>query len=225
MATWLNVISCWICHRFTAPSLKAVLSHIAAVHAHDHAFHTTCGIDGCLRSYSNFFSFKKHVYRKHREYLTAPPQLAQADKDLEESDSCQSPAPDTNLPEDGNPELPGGETNSIAEKKRQSALFILRTKLVCKMSQTAINDILPSVSALLENKLHYLQNELEKILSTVPAEYVDSVNMLFQSPEISEPFHGLETRHKQDQYIKEEFGLVVRVHVHMYSAYNSNYEY
>ena len=42
---------------------------MAAVHAHDPAFHVVCGIAGCARSFTNFYSFKKHLYRKHQDYL------------------------------------------------------------------------------------------------------------------------------------------------------------
>ena len=64
--------SCWLCQSFVSRTLKDVMRHIGAVHSHELVFHTVCGIGGCSRSYTNFFSYninKKHVYRKHRESL------------------------------------------------------------------------------------------------------------------------------------------------------------
>ena len=42
--------------------------HMAAVNAHDPNFHICCGI-GCDRTYTNFYLFKKHLYRRHHESL------------------------------------------------------------------------------------------------------------------------------------------------------------
>ena len=39
---------------------------MAAVHSCEPGVHIIFGIEGCSANYTNFFSFKKHVYRKHR---------------------------------------------------------------------------------------------------------------------------------------------------------------
>ena len=58
-----------LCYSFAARILNGVLRHIRAVHAHEANFHVTCGIQGCPRSYSNYYSYKKHMYQKPREVL------------------------------------------------------------------------------------------------------------------------------------------------------------
>ena len=60
---------CPLCHFFAARALKGVLRHIGAVHAHEANFQVICGVQGCPRSYSNYHSYKKHMYQKHREVL------------------------------------------------------------------------------------------------------------------------------------------------------------
>lgn len=57
--------SCWICYNFAAPTLKAVIRHIGAVHGYDPNFFLCCGINGCPRTYNNFHSFRQHFRRKH----------------------------------------------------------------------------------------------------------------------------------------------------------------
>ena len=42
---------------------------MAAAHTHDPCFFICCRIEKCSRTYYNFYSFKKHVYRKHHENL------------------------------------------------------------------------------------------------------------------------------------------------------------
>jgi len=50
-------------------SMKRVMRHIGALHAHEAGFHICCGIAGCSRTYKNFASFQKHLYRIHRDVL------------------------------------------------------------------------------------------------------------------------------------------------------------
>lgn len=57
--------SCWICHNFAAPTLKAVIRHIGAVHGYDPNFFICYGINGCPPTYNNFHSFRQHFRRKH----------------------------------------------------------------------------------------------------------------------------------------------------------------
>jgi len=52
-----------------ARNLKGVVCHIGSVHAHGANFHVTCGLQGCPRTYTNFHSYKKHMYSRHRDTL------------------------------------------------------------------------------------------------------------------------------------------------------------
>lgn len=42
------------------------MRHMTIVHAHDLEFE-------CVRAYSNFYSFKRHVYQKHHEHIDVTP--------------------------------------------------------------------------------------------------------------------------------------------------------
>ena len=52
--------TCVICNHFCATSMTGVLKHIGLVHAHEPNFHVSCGIQGCPRTYKNYYSFRKH---------------------------------------------------------------------------------------------------------------------------------------------------------------------
>ena len=80
---------CWICHKVALPTLKAVVRHMASVHAHDPLFRVCCGIDGCSWSYTNFYSFKKHLYRKHREAMEVDGTYGNRTEDTDADDSSQ----------------------------------------------------------------------------------------------------------------------------------------
>lgn len=56
---------CPKCRRRTFTLVK-LIQHIGLVHAHEPGFSITCGIGECQSTFSQFHSFRKHVYRKHK---------------------------------------------------------------------------------------------------------------------------------------------------------------
>ena len=70
------VIKCWVCYKFTAPTLKAVVRHIGRVHSCDPNFQICCSIEVCTRTYTKFSSLRSHLYRKHSKSLGQIPAVA-----------------------------------------------------------------------------------------------------------------------------------------------------
>lgn len=168
---------------------------MAAVHAHDPTFHTICGIEECPRTYTNFFSFKRHLYCKHRGVLdlmpVSPDVIMTVSDDIEDgSSSCEVNATEI-------------------DEKKESALFIMKAKTVHKVSQSALSGLLDDFSSMLERKIGFIQEGVEKITNNMPAENQTSIAKLFQEPSISTPFIGLETQHFQEKYFVEKLGLLV----------------
>ena len=64
---------CPLCDLFAATTLKGVIRHLGAVHSHESI---TCGLEGCPRSYANFHSYKKHMYKNHRDILEVDDEAA-----------------------------------------------------------------------------------------------------------------------------------------------------
>ena len=50
-------------------TLMKLVKHIGLIHAHEPNFSITCGLNNCQRSFKNFQSVRRHVYRKHRENI------------------------------------------------------------------------------------------------------------------------------------------------------------
>ena len=61
--------NCSVCNYFGDQSFAAVLRHMGEIHRYDPNLRIRCGIDCCPQSYTNFNSFRSHVYRKHRDVL------------------------------------------------------------------------------------------------------------------------------------------------------------
>ena len=64
-----RVENCPLCDSFAATNVKGVVRHIGLVHSHEPGFRITCGVGGCMRTYTKFNSYKKHMYVKHGELL------------------------------------------------------------------------------------------------------------------------------------------------------------
>ena len=60
---------CPLCSTFAAKDLKGVLRHMGTIHAHEAGFYVRCQVKDCPYTYTNYHSYKKHLYKKHRDVL------------------------------------------------------------------------------------------------------------------------------------------------------------
>ena len=121
MSTNQSSSHCWrcpLCSFFAAPGPKGVLRHIGSIHAHEHSFHITCGVQGCPRSYSNYHSYKKHMYKKHRDVLELDSD-DNGDRPLQPMETCSLELYESDT--DAAPQ----SVYSHDDEKRSSALFLM----------------------------------------------------------------------------------------------------
>lgn len=201
-------VICWICKQFASPNFKGTLRHIAAVHSWDPDFFTLCRFHGCSRTYSNFFSFKKHIYRKHREFLESADvesfNLLGIDTNDEYSDDFVVPeAADQTEVMDEN------DTMAVTDDKRNVALFILKSRVIFKVPQVHLELLLADLTELIENKvsvaikelIHVEQNDdqLHSIIEDLKKKLLNLSNL----------FSGLETTYLQNKFFEKNFEFVV----------------
>ena len=174
------------------------MRHIGCVHAFDPGCCIICGVDGCQATYSNFASYKTHLYRKHRESELDP--------------VCLERLPDvsdaTNVELSGE-ELDIDETHINKETLRDSgAKFILKMKEGLCLSQRACDQMVSGVAELCSGLVAHLHKSVRAICEPagVIHEHVDKV---FQDGLNTDLFFGLSTRYHQLQYFKDKFGLLV----------------
>ena len=137
---------CQICHSFSRNCYAGVLRHLRQVHSFRPNFHVVCGLGpekNCPANYTNFESFRSHIYSKHREELLLSTSSSPS--------SSHSPRVETTLEACGVLEEDRNVTNplvfledfseSIEEElqedqtTRAAALFILKTMEVHRISQ------------------------------------------------------------------------------------------
>ena len=90
--------------------------------------------------------------------------------------------------------------------------MLLKLKQKYKLSQTALNAVTEEFTDLLQSKIYQIKEELQHILKSlpVPNEQLDDITVVFQQPDIVNPFIGLHNKHQQDYYFTNYLGYQVR---------------
>ena len=178
---------------------------MSSAHAHDPYFYICCGVDGCSRTYCNFYSFKKHLYRKHRGNLDLPvPFIANA---MPETTSMEDEAV-TYL------DIVGNESSSgltAFQRTKQIALFLLKTKEVRKVSQTALDGIIPDFTELLQQRIYQLKTEVKSYLEVngMNIAAFEGLERIFDDPQKNNPFRQLDSKFLQEKFYREYLNLLV----------------
>lgn len=183
---------------------------MAAVHAHDPHFHICCGIGGCARTYSNFFSFKKHLYRRHRDHLELNGPFTTT-SGLEGS-TLHDDEEDTNDYPDVEDYLPDEPSNPTPyEHMKQMALFLLKTKEIRKVSQSALEGIITDFTLILQQSIHTLRSDVNRCLSAsgVSISTFDGLGDIFEDSRKLNPFNQLESKFLQEKFFREHLDLLV----------------
>ena len=84
-------------------------------------------------------------------------------------------------------------------------------KVIYKTPQVHLDGIINDISVMVERKMEYIKAKVEKIASEyrIPSEVCDSLQKVFDTPLLKQPFAGLETCYLQENYIAEHLGIVV----------------
>ena len=62
--------NCSICHSFASLDYTSVLQHIGSVHAWEPWFKITCGIEGCVHTYTSYRCYRDHIMNKHGKLIS-----------------------------------------------------------------------------------------------------------------------------------------------------------
>ena len=147
--------ACPLCD-FNSRTLPEWFSHLRLVHSSEPNFLVTCGIDGCMKTYSKFASLNSHVYRYHKGRvrgcsLPLPTRVTPTSalevssiEDLgnrsssDHRDIADDQVQDVrDLGEDSCNEL-----EPAKQLQRSSALFLLKLKECHGLSQVTINTVI-----------------------------------------------------------------------------------
>ncbi len=206
MASFQGKVTCWLCNRFSYATHKGLFRHMAAVHSCDPNFHIVCGLEGCSRNYTNFYSFKRHVYRNHRAVVGKDLRTPSAHEDDDDVQTICNSGVDPSL-----------SLHSNDDERRSVAGFVMKSRAVYKTTEAHLSSIIDDFSALLDRTADYAKQKMLDVAKKfdLPATVSDELTKVFDSPAITQQFAGFETKYLQDKFMREEMGLVVRFSLYM----------
>lgn len=189
--------SCSMCYRFTGVNMSQVLRHIGTVHSHQPGFRVVCGIRGCPRTYNNYWSFRKHLRRKHEDTLAPRPLHLLQSEQVHSDDSMGIEPCDQLVPRE-------------REKVRAAILFLLKQKELHQTSQVVLNELERDISQLIEQSVDDQASEVVAVLERNGIDYkcVEGLEEVLSNEQARNPFHGLDSAYLQQKaYLS--LGLVV----------------
>ena len=113
------------------------------------------------------------------------------------------------ISEEDQPDLSRLLGTDVAAQKRSAALFLLKLKEICRLSQAAINDVVHEWGGIFSHTVQLMNSRIREVLSSsgIDLNSINGLNEVFV--DVPNPFMGLETRYLQEKYYLEELGLVV----------------
>ena len=212
------VYRCNLCAYFIGSTLCSLLNHLGRIHKNDAGFHSLCGVDGCSRTYTNYYSLRNHVYRKHEDLLKKIHPVDHNNDD-EPLDREQEPleADLENPNEEENEEGMGNPAFDVATEVkglvRSNALCLLQIKDEGKIPQTVVDHVVKNTTQVVENTVDLLKSSLTHCFQNagIDMENIPGVSDLFnENCAIRKPFSRLENESSQLSYYKNNLGPVVR---------------
>lgn len=189
--------TCQICNLFGGNSFASVLRHIGEIHRFDPGLVIRCGIEHCPQTYTNYESFRSHVYRKHRVVLheeSTPNVTETCDDNSDQSDASAY-------------EMVDLFTSEVSDIKDFGAKFLIKVREEYRIPQLTLNKLINDVKGLWIVALDSIKVKLKKEVELIsPAISDESLMKCFDD---SFPLDGLQTEHFQLKYYKEHFNYLV----------------
>ena len=163
----------------TKAAILQVVRHIGSVHAWEPRFKITCGIEGCIRTYTSYRRYREHITNKHGDLLIDDAmdtgEVQQDSQHVHGSDEemMVNPFDDSTVCNDM-------QTDCGRHKLYNKALFLLKLNAE-RLSQVAINSLIGDVSALLEEETLSLKKDVVQCMQEGHAsnELISRVNEQF----------------------------------------------
>ena len=104
------------------------------------------------------------------------------------------------------------EEDSTDTMRHQNAQFILKTKETNLLTQKFLDNIVDGSTELVQGTVNAIKSGVQDCLENAGINFdaIPVLNDLFaEENPISNPFQHVSTKHKQNAYFKEHFGLIV----------------
>lgn len=206
--------SCWIVNMssYQCPlclsklaSRSVLMTHMRLEHADDPGFLVQCNLQGCKRTFRKFTVYRNHIYQYHNTFSSVleEAQDITSEEDISDDQSCYDDLCPTS-----------SCTETSLSLQNAAARTVLKISECYKIPQSTMDCIISDFQTLVNAALVESNAKLDTTLTNAGIDEATkkSILSLFaENSALQNLFKGLETKHKQQQYYRKNFGLVVRL--------------
>ena len=194
---------CSMCS-YASTSLDALTKHVCKAHKHHPRFMVYC--KSCLRSYTKWNSYLRHLKRGCHSYATNSDTGVTGHTSTTMNDDFDNV---TDEMMDIDSVVYGNETENKTDSQWHQAAYILSIKEKYGLSQVAVDHIVESTKGLMTEFLNgFLNQTVSKHVSTETLNYLKSEAVRISS----NLFKDLSTSYLQKKYFKSNFDYIVSVY-------------
>ena len=151
---------CFICHSAAGNTFSDIVRPIGYVNSHNPNFNVVCSIEGCTRSYSNFMSYRRHLYREHKHFIGMENGEGASDENPDHQDTSEPMPMSVMVAAGSSSVLVISQESDRQLKQNRAALFVLKTSEIHKLSLLTMESLLLDISILVEHAIDMLQERL-----------------------------------------------------------------
>lgn len=208
----LSNMRCSLCPQLGANALSfklpEYLKHLELFHPHQPNFSFTCGIGGCMRTFKNVRTYRNHISGFHSEKYFDEDSPDSTIDCFDTADDCTNP----NETDDRNDDdmCVTATSHNDSSLMTPAALFILSLKEEQKLTQVSVQKVIEGATTLFQAHIQRVHDQIVKILDKPEvSDCIPAINDLFSQEQIQQPFLGLETKHTQLKFYRDNFNLIV----------------
>ena len=143
---------CSMCGAFAADSVNLLLNHIGRCHRNDPNFHCVCGIDGCANTFKKYYTWRKHIKKKHANITNDNPAVH----------VHQQPVANMDI----DPDMIGNDVEHD-QVKRASALYLLKLQEECCLPKSTVQSVVANTKSVVQETLSIVKTQVQVQQSSI----------------------------------------------------------
>lgn len=221
--TAMPTLYCPLCS-LPLPTLALYVTHIRLSHADMPGFRICCTQQGCSRSFTNFRTYRNHIYAYHDfnidedsgRTLEHEPGSGGGFHDQESSIGDRFHDQETGSGDDGTDASTIQDIATEESLQRAAALWLLKAREKHRLPLSVVDTMIADFQSLYEIAISSCRHQVEAALleAGISEDTITSVTVhLSEGSPFTNIFRGLQTQQQQLVYFRRHFGLVVSVTV------------
>ena len=209
---------CPLCNCTSLPTISLYLTHIRISHADVPGFKIICGLQGCKRSFTNFLTYRNHVYAHHDTTDEDSRHTSENENSGQNESGNEGALDNTQEGIEGSinrtvtPTVEDLVTEDTLQKT--AAMWILKAREEHRIPLSVMDGMMGDFQSLHQVAMEACRHQVEATLKetgTSDDTITSALVHMSEGSPFTNLFRGLQTQHQQFAYFSAHFGLVVRM--------------